>query len=169
MKRHIALTTAFRLMTAALNSSPVQLRVASATTCALIRSPYSSTIARHAGEVGLQRDERPERLGGIREARMRLLDDTAEVVLEHLDRLADDLAHLGVDRRIAPVGAVGDAQAAKLARMRGLEPADALVGQRVTVAHIGAGDGREHQRAVGHRAGSSARCAPSDSQPETPG
>ena len=62
-------------------------------------------------QIGFQRNDAPERQIGILEAGMGLLNDAAEIALEHLDGIANDPAHLGIDGGVAPVGAVGDAEA----------------------------------------------------------
>ena len=57
------------------------------------------------------------------------LDRAAEIGLEHLDRFGDDAADFRIDRRIAPVFAVGDAKTL-----------DALPG-RIDVVEVGGWNG----------------------------
>ena len=69
----------------------------------------------HPSKIGLRRHEAPEGEIGVVPAGVGLLHGAAELALEHLDRIAHDLAHLGIDRGVAPIGAVGHTTALEIA------------------------------------------------------
>ena len=87
---------------------------------------------------------------GVGPARVRLLDDAAEVALEHADGRGHQPPHLGIDGRVAPVRAVGDAQSAQLA-LGAAPPVEVGRRQAVAIAPVRSRRDREHERAVGHR------------------
>ncbi len=79
-----------------------------------MRRHFAAMLSDHraqAFQVAFQRYQSPEPGIRVLKARMRLVDAAAQVTLEHPHRLAHDAAHLWIDRGIAPVGAVGDAEA----------------------------------------------------------
>ena len=106
----------------------------------------------HAFQIGLARQERPERCVRIVPTGASLFDDAAQVALEHLDRTGHDFPHAGVHLGVAEIGAVGDAQALQVALQRAHPVESLLVRQRPVVAAVGPGDHRQHQGTVGHRA-----------------
>ena len=99
-------------------------------------------------EIGIGRDQRREGRADVgTPAGVRALDRAAELALEYRGRGADDAPHLGIDRRVAPVLAIGDAQAPDVASYR-VDVVEVGCRDRVAVARIGTGDHAEHQRGV---------------------
>jgi len=108
--------------------------------------------AAQAHQVAFVHDHAPERLVRVGPAWVGAFDDTAEVPLEHAGGAVDDVAHLRVDRGVAEVGAVGDAQAAQVP-VDGVQPVDVVGGDAQPVPVVVAGDNRKHECGVGDRAG----------------
>src|SRR5260370_38316789 len=73
-----------------------------------------------------------------------LLPQASEVALKDADGLRHNAPHFRIDRSIAPVGAISDAQAAHAA-VQAFHPAKVGAWQAVAIAHIGSGCGRHHQ------------------------
>ena len=74
--------------------------------------------AAHAHEVAVAGHQRPELRKRIFPSRMSAFDRAAEIRLEDAHRLGYDAAHLGIDRGVTPVLAVGDAQSLDPLRRR---------------------------------------------------
>ena len=98
-----------------------------------------------------KRIEHLDDLARVGEAWLRLLDDRAQVGEAPRRRLGQR-PHLRVDRRVAEIGAPGDAPAGDAALAVG-QVVDTVVGQREAVALVRAGHDVQHQRRVAHGAG----------------
>src|SRR5260370_42560709 len=112
-------------------------------------------LARHFGhplKIALREHDCEERRKRILPSWVSLFDYASKVALKNADGLRHDLPHLAVDRSIAPVSAVSDAQAAHAA-MQTIHPVKTGSRQAVTVAHVGPGRRRHHQGRGGGGAG----------------
>src|SRR6266851_6255696 len=76
-----------------------------------------------------------------------LLHQASEVALKDADGLRHNAPYFRLDRSIAPVGAISDAQAAHAA-VQAFHPTKVGAWQAVAIAHIGSGCGRHHQSGV---------------------
>src|SRR5262245_2363040 len=103
--------------------------------------------ASHTREVGIARNQAPERAHWIFPTGIRALDGATEVLLEHPDRFGDDAPHFGIHRGVPPVLAVRDAQSLDLALGRG-DVVEVSRRDRVAVARIRTCDYTQHQSRV---------------------